>query len=233
MPDPLICPKLTFGAFYWPIFLLKFKAMKVFDISRPISKTEPSYPGNWPVKLTRLKKFKKDKSTLSGLSFGLHTASHLDLPPHYAKSRLSAEKIDLQKCFGWARVVDFSGVKFEITSKAVSRIKPKAGEIILLKTKNSRAQAKKFNRNFVHIDESAARVLLKSGIGALGIDGPSIRKFGLRPDTVHPLLLKRGVLIYEGLLLKKVKPGRYYFFGLPLKIVGGEASPVRAILIKS
>lgn len=207
--------------------------MKIYDISRPIVKGEPIYPGNWPVDLVRIKKYEKDGSTLSGLTLGLHTASHLDLPPHYTKSSLSADKVNLEKCFGWARVVDMSQVKNEISAKEINRIKPKLDEILLLKTKNSGEHSKKFKKNFIHINESAAKTLVKSGIKAVGIDGPSIRKFGLRPDTVHPLLLKRGVLIYEGLVLEKIKPGRYYFFGLPLKIVGGEASPVRAILIKS
>ncbi|MEK9172978.1 MAG: cyclase family protein [Patescibacteria group bacterium] len=207
--------------------------MKVFDISRSIAKGEPIYPGNWPVNLERIKKYERDGSTLSGITLGLHTASHLDLPPHYAKSSLSADKVNLEKCFGWARVIDMSKIKTEITAREINRIKPKLDEILLLKTKNSAQHSKKFNKNFIHLNESAAKAIVKSGIKAVGIDGPSIRKFGLRPDTVHPLLLKRGVLIYEGLLLSKIKPGRYYFFGLPLKIAGGEASPVRAVLIKS
>lgn len=207
--------------------------MKIIDISRPISKEEAVYPGNQPVVLTRLKKYEKDGSTLSAINFGLHTASHLDLPPHYAKSSLHAEKVDLQKCFGWARVFDFTKTKGEIGGKEIKRIKLRADEIILLKTRNSNQAGKKFNKNFIHINEDAAKIIVKAGIRAVGIDGPSIRKFGLRPDTVHPLLLKRGVLIYEGLWLKEAKPGEYYFFGLPLKIVGGEASPVRAILIKT
>lgn len=207
--------------------------MKIIDISRPISKEEAVYPGNQPVLLSRLKKYEKDGSTLSALNFGLHTASHLDLPPHYAKSSLYAEKIDLQRCFGWARVFDFSKIKTVITGKDIKRIKLRADEILLLRTRNSFHAGKKFNKNFVHIDEEAAKIIVKAGIRAVGIDGPSIRKFGLRPDTVHPLLLKRGVLVYEGLSLKDAKPGEYYFFGLPLKIIGGEASPVRAILIKT
>ncbi len=207
--------------------------MKVFDISRPIAKGEAIYPGNWPVDLTRIKKYEKDGSTLSGITLGLHTATHLDLPPHYAKSSLSADKVNLEKCFGWARVVDMSKIKTEISAKEINRVKPKVDEILLLKTTNSKQHSKKFNKKFVHLNESAAKALVKSGIKAVGIDGPSIRKFGLRPDTVHPLILKRGVLVYEGLSLGQVKAGKYYFFGLPLKIVGGEASPVRAILIKS
>ena len=120
---------------------------------------------------------------------------------------------------------------FEITEKEIKKMKPKRGEIILLKTKNSRP-SKKFNPAFAHINEGAARELKKAGVKAVGIDGPSIRKFRLRPDTVHPLLLKAGIAIVEGLKLDKVRPGTYYYIGLPLKIVGAEGSPVRAVLVR-
>ena len=213
--------------------------MKIFDISRPISAKEPVYPGNAKVKLEFLKTFKKDGfgklttsgSVLSQISMGVHSASHMDAPLHYVKNGKTVDKLPLENCIGWARVVDIGNSILEIGAKEVRRIKPKAGEIILFKTKNSKPR-KKFDPDFAHLNERGARELIKAGVKAVGIDGPSIRKFRLRPDTVHPLLLKNGIVIYEGLLLDKVKKDRYYFIGLPLKIVGAEGSPVRAVLIK-
>ncbi len=216
------------------MFQRKFaeKFIRIYDISRPLSKGEPLYPGNEPVILRRDKIFKKDGSNSSSLSFGLHNGSHLDAPFHYLKNGLLVDRIQLGKCLGWCRVVDFTKIKSEISEREIRKIRPKTGEIILLKTKNSLNKSRRFNPKFIHINEAAAKVLIKSKIKAVGIDGPSIRKFRLRPDTVHPLLLKGGILIYEGLNFKKVKPGRYFFIGLPLKIKGAEASPVRAVLLK-
>lgn len=207
--------------------------MKIYDISRPISKREPLYPGNASVILERVKIFSRDRSTLSSLSFGLHTATHLDAPLHYLKGGRAVERLPLEACIGWARVFDTTGVRTEISKRDVARMKPQRGEIILFKTSNSRrAQRRGFDKNFVHINYEAAVLLAKAKIKAVGIDGPSIRKFRLKPDMVHPVLLRAGILIYEGLDLGIVRSGRYWFIGLPLKIVGAEASPVRAILIK-
>ncbi len=216
------------------------KGMKIYDISRPIGRGEPVYPGNEAPSLTRIKVFSKDKSNLSALSMGLHTGSHLDAPLHYLKNGKTIDKLVLEKCVGWCRVINFENVKEEIGELEIKRIKPKAGEIILFKTKNSclagrqarQTKSKRFNKNFVYLNESGARFLVKSKIKAVGIDGPSIRKFRLKPDTVHPMLLKAGIGVYEGLYFREVKPGRYFFIGLPLKIKGAEASPVRAVLIK-
>lgn len=207
--------------------------MRIYDISRPIGKGEAVYPGNEAPVLRRIKVFSKDKSNLSALRFGLHTGSHLDAPFHYLKNGRTVDKLLLEKCVGWCRVINFENVKREIGEQEIKRIKPKAGEIILFKTKNSRqTKSKRFNKNFIHLNESGARFLIKSKIKAVGIDGSSIRKFKLQPDTVHPILLKAGIGVYEGLYFREVKPGRYFFIGLPLKIKKAEASPVRAVLIR-
>lgn len=206
--------------------------LKIFDISRPIGKSEAVYPGNAVPALAKLKIFLKDKSNLSALSMGLHTASHLDAPLHYLKNGTTIDNLALDRCLGWCRVLDFTKVKSEISGRDIGRIKVKTDEIILLKTKNSYGSSRRFNPKFVHINEEAARVLVKTNVRAVGIDGPSIRKFRLKPDTVHPMLLRVGIGVYEGLYLRNVKPGRYFFIGLPLKIKEAEASPVRAVLIK-
>ena len=207
--------------------------MKIYDISRPIGKGEQIYPGNEAPALKRTRVFSKDKSNLSSLSLGLHTGSHLDAPLHYLKNGRTVDKLPLDKCLGWCRVINLENVEQEIGEREVKKIKPKAGEIILFKTKNSRqTKSKRFNNNFIYLNESGARFLVKSKIKAVGTDGPSIRKFRLRPDTIHPMLFKAGIGVYEGLYLLEVKPGRYFFIGLPLKIKGAEASPVRAVLIK-
>jgi arylformamidase len=205
--------------------------MKIFDISRPLSETEPVYPGNTKVKLGHLKTFKKDGSMLSQILTGLHNGSHVDSPAHYVKDGRTVDKMELEKCMGWCRVLDMTKVNGEIGGNDIRRVKPRKGEIVLFKTRNSRP-VKKFDKNFIHINEEAARLLLRAGVKAVGIDGYSIRKFRLRPDTVHPMLLRAGIAIYEGLLLDKVEKGVYYFIGLPLKIVGAEGSPVRAVLVK-
>ena len=46
----------------------------------------------------------------------------------------------------------------------------------------------------------------------------------------HRALVKAGIAIVENLDLTGIKAGRYNFAALPLKIIGGDAAPVRAIL---
>jgi arylformamidase len=209
---------------------MKKPGFKILDISRPLSPKEPLYPGNSPVVLKHLKTFSKDGSMLSSLFFGLHSGSHVDAPAHYVKGGKSIDKLSLDLFAGWARVISLEK-RTEINGADIRRIKPKKGEILLFKTKNSRP-LKKFDPEFAHLDESAAREIVSAGVKAVGIDGPSIRRFRLRPDTVHPMLLKAEMPVFEGLTFAKVPPGRYFFVGFPLAIYQGEASPVRAVLMK-
>jgi arylformamidase len=48
----------------------------------------------------------------------------------------------------------------------------------------------------------------------------------------HRLLAAGGLAWLENLDLSQIAPGDYELVALPLKIVGAEASPVRAILIE-
>ncbi|MGC9528394.1 MAG: hypothetical protein ACP5D7_22925 [Limnospira sp.] len=44
--------------------------------------------------------------------------------------------------------------------------------------------------------------------------------------------VKAGVIIVEGLNLAKVEPGEYELVCLPLKIIGSEGAPARAVLVR-
>jgi arylformamidase len=44
------------------------------------------------------------------------------------------------------------------------------------------------------------------------------------------MLLNAGVVIVEGLDLRRVQPGDYTLWCLPLKVVGADGAPCRAVL---
>lgn len=205
--------------------------VKVIDISRPLSAKAAVYPGNPPVSVKKVRTFEKNGSRLSAITTGLHGGTHMDAPANYIGKGKTADEVDLSSCMGWARVVEIKEKEI-IDENDIKRIEPLRNEILLFKTKNSRF-SQKFNPKYAHLTEGAARLLVAKSVRAVGTDGPSIRKYGLSPDTVHPVFLRTETPVYEGLWLRDVRPGKYYFIGLPLKIEGAEASPVRAILIKN
>ena len=64
----------------------------------------------------------------------------------------------------------------------------------------------------------------------MGVDYLSVQRYGDPSDT-HQILLGAEVIVIEGLNLSGVKSGRYNLSCLPLKLIGAEGSPARAVLV--
>ena len=52
-----------------------------------------------------------------------------------------------------------------------------------------------------------------------------------RPHEVHETLLASGVVILEGVDLRRVTAGSYFLVCAPLNVVGAQGAPARAFLI--
>ena len=69
-------------------------------------------------------------------------------------------------------------------------------------------------------------------IKLVGIDYFSIDLYEDANHTVHQLLCANNIVIVEGLDLRKIVPGDYEIFCLPLKIKDSDGAPARIILKK-
>lgn len=204
--------------------------MKIHDLSPEISENMPVYK-NKPEKKPKITATRtlKEGANESKIEFDSHTGSHVDAPYHILADGKTIEKISLDRFMGKCVVLDFTNVKGVINKNHLRNKNIKKNEIVLLKTKNK--ADKTFNPSFMYLDKNGADYLASKKIKAVGIDNLGIERSQPKHET-HKILLKNNVLIFEGLELSKVKEGRYYFHGLPLKIKKGDASPVRAVLIE-
>ena len=111
----------------------------------------------------------------------------------------------------------------------------KRDERILFKTRNSNFwnnPEEGFRTDYTHVDATAARQLVNSGVKLVGIDYLSIERFDTLQHETHHILLSNNVVVLEGLDLRKVAAGLYELICLPLKIAGGsgDGAPARTIL---
>ncbi|HZS54625.1 MAG TPA: cyclase family protein [Bryobacteraceae bacterium] len=160
-----------------------------------------------------------------------HTGTHMDAPHHFLQEGKGIDTFPLEFGVGPARVIEALDVDIvthkELESKGIQR-----GDRVLVKTRNSQLQwtALDFQENYVGIDSSAATFLVEVGAVMVGVDYLSVGVYhGDNPET-HRILLSGGVWIVEGLALGHVSAGTYEMICLPLRIVGCDGSPVRAIL---
>lgn len=164
------------------------------------------------------------------ISLDAHTGTHLDAPLHMLKEGATIESIPLEDLVGTARVLDLRHVEDAVTQADLEPFAIQPGEWILLQTRNSLTDT--FDQGFVFVREEAARYLAGIGIKGVGTDGLGIERSQPGFPT-HRTLMRANVLILEGLRLKEVPAGTYFFVLAPLKLEGIEAAPARAFLLGS
>ena len=110
--------------------------------------------------------------------------------------------------------------------------KLRAGERLLFKTRNSRDHWKsaEFAKDFVYISKEAAAFLADRQVQTVGVDYLSVGGFFKDGVETHQLLLGAQIWVIEGLNLSKIKPGKYELACLPIKILGSDGAPARAVL---
>lgn len=204
--------------------------LEVYDISMPIHAEMPVYKErdeNRP-QLTVIRDFAQGARETS-LTLYMHTGTHVDAPFHFIPEGDKIDTLPLEEVIRPCRVLDMTGVSEKITPGDLEGKDLKAGEFILLKTRNSFND--RFDPDYVFLDTGGAEYLVKQGVRGVGIDALSIER-GQPGHPTHRVLLREGIVIIEGLRLAEVSEGDYLLIAAPLKIVGAEASPARVILVK-
>jgi arylformamidase len=203
----------------------------MFDVSVPIRSGMIHYQGNPPVELTHGASIAMGAhANISRLDFGVHSGTHVDAPLHVFDGGAGTETLPLDVLMGPAEVVDATGVKQTLDEKSLRGLElpPDGSERVIFKTRNSRLwERTEFTRDFVRLDASGARFLLARGARVIGIDYLSVGDM-----DAHRLLLAAKVIPVEGLDLRGIEPGSYRFVCMPLRIVGSDGAPARAVLIR-
>lgn len=207
---------------------------KIYDISLPISESLAVWPGDLPVDIRQSSHLAKgDNATVSVLTLGAHVGTHVDAPMHFIPNGAGVDTMDLNVLVGSAIVVQALTVD-SLTAETLESLPiPPGIERVLFHTRNSEYWTKgysTFNKGYVAVTEDGARWLVSRGIRLVGIDYLSVAPFGNEAPS-HRELLKAGVVIVEGLDLRGIRPGSYQLVCLPLRIVGIEGAPARALLI--
>lgn len=203
--------------------------MTLYDISLEINEDMISWDDKEDLKpkIDEGTRSESSGSIKSQICLDSHTGTHVDAPKHFLRDGKSIDKVQITKLRGECRVVDCTDRKQEVKAEDVPDCEER---IVLFKTKNSELLSQnKFATDYVYVSENACEKVSEYGYEAVGIDYLGIGKYGnTRPS--HEALLGNEIIVIEGLDLRDISPGSYYFTGLPLKIEGCDGSPVRAVL---
>lgn len=171
-----------------------------------------------------------DNLDLSEIKTTVHIGAHTDAPSHYHVKGESIEKRSLLPYLGLCQVIEVNlppSARITIAHLTEAIKAPR----ILFKTK-SFPNPDVWNENFNSLSAELIEHLHSLGVVLVGIDTPSVDPATDKELSSHQALFKTNMSVLEGVVLDHVTPGLYQLVALPLKIVGADASPVRAILFQ-
>ncbi|HKJ36860.1 MAG TPA: cyclase family protein [Solirubrobacterales bacterium] len=208
--------------------------MALHDVSVPIRPGMPIYHDN-PGYSHALSQAIADGATanVTRLDMGAHTGTHMDGPMHFYDGAPGADALDLAAMIGPCEVVEIPDRGLDPIDRAALEAATitEGAERVLLKTTNSRLwEQDEFTHDFIRLDGSGAEFVLERGIRLIGIDYLSIGD-----GDAHRALLGADpvVVALEGLDLREIEPGAYTLLCLPLKLIGTDGAPSRALLADS
>lgn len=209
---------------------------RFIDLSHPLVDGVPNFPDDPQLSVKVHCTVGERGYNLSHLSMGSHQGTHLDAPFHFYDDGKTIEQIALERFCGPACLVDLApgGALAPSTPLTVEMFEPHAarfapGARVIYRTGWSQAfGTETFFTEFPTLTLAAARWMADRRIGMIGMDTPT-------PSTdwleCHHILLAKDVeiVIVEGLTNLDQLPDEFRFIGFPLKIVGRDGSPIRAV----
>ena len=204
--------------------------MALIDISPPIDALIGVWPGDAPY-VQRFNLELKDGAniTLSEISTTVHVGAHTDAPSHYLASGDDIASRRLDFYIGRCNVLHVSierGRRIMPADVAGKRI---SAPRVLLRT-GTFPDHRNWNTDFASLSPELVDFLHVRGVITIGIDTPSVDPFESKALEAHQAFARNDMAIIEGVVLDAVDEGEYELIALPLRLIGADASPVRAVL---
>lgn len=203
--------------------------MKLYDITPRVSEALKVWPGDVSVSREILSDMESGAvTTNSALRMSVHAGAHADALSHFGIDGATIDEMDLDYYIGSCQVLR---PKVGLGERVVGDMlkTPVVAQRVLFAT-GTYPDFHDFSRDFAGLSPELIDMLHERGVKLIGIDTPSIDTFNAPGLPAHAAALRHKMAILETLALSGVPEGIYELIALPLRLVGFDASPVRAIL---
>lgn len=201
---------------------------RIWDISQRLHPGLPVWPGDTP--FAQAATWQMDDGSpvnVSAITMSTHSGAHADAPLHYAPGAPDIASVALEPYLGECMVIDARGAGPMIEVEDLADLG--GTERVLFRTFDTFPHDH-WPADTVAIAPDAIDALAAAGVRLVGLDGPSLDPQDSKAMAAHLAVLRHDMRVLEGLVLDHVPPGRYELIALPLAIIAGDASPVRAVL---
>jgi arylformamidase len=208
----------------------------VIDISPPVGPGAPVWPGDtayaaevhWPM---------ADGSPVSvhRLTTTPHIGAHADAPAHFLAGGASIDTVPLEAYVGPCSVVHCRPgpdprplVTLAEVRAALARTPGPVAPRLLIRTYDVFPTT--WVGDFPGLAPEVLGWLAGQGAVLVGVDTASLDPMDSTAMAAHRAAAAYGIAILENLRLDDAPEGRHELIALPLRLVGLDASPVRAVL---
>jgi len=214
------------------------ETFRIVDLTATLNEQTPCYPTDPPFARSWHARLSESGFCVSKLEMGAHTGTHVDAPLHFLGEAFpDVVEMPLQLFMGEALALERlrqPGQDLTVTDLVGAEIH--SGDIVLFRTGWDQRSASPafFQDEWPGLQPSLVQELIRRGVKAVGgdiasIDSPAALAAGA---PAHKLAGHARMPVFEALVnLDQVAGQRFFFLGLPLKLQGGEASPIRAVAL--
>ncbi len=213
-------------------------SFRVVDLTAVLNESIQCYPSDPPFAKSWHTHFDDDGFCVSKLQMGAHAGTHVDAPLHFlGKGFQSIMDIPLISTIGDATSIQrLKGPGEDLTVADLDGADILPGDIVLFRTGWDLRSGTPdfFAEEWPGLEPALVEELIRRGVKAIGgdiasADSPRAIAAGA---PAHKLTGRAGLPIFEALVnLDKLAGQRFFFIGLPLKLEGVEASPIRAVAL--
>lgn len=209
----------------------------LIDISRTLNPGIAVWPGDTRFSLqTRWSMAAGSPVNLTTLTLSAHTGTHVDAPFHFDQAGATLDQVALAPYWGLAQVVTIHRATGALAPSDFAHVDIARSPRLLVRSARPANSARSaydpslFMTEIVYPTPALADWLGHQGVVLYGTDAPSMDPVQSKDLPGHHALRRNGIAILEGLDLRAAPDGVYELVALPLKIEGGDGSPVRAVL---
>ncbi len=201
----------------------------IWDISPAISPSTPVFPGDtvyaqrWNAQISP-----GCPVNVSAITMSPHLGAHADAPLHYGRDAIAIGHVDLDPFLGPCRVIHAIDQGALIQPEHLAHASAGLPPRVIVRT--CAKAPTRWSPAFTAFAPETIAWLAGLGVRLVGIDSQSVDPADSKTLDSHQQLLAHDMRVLENLVLDDVAPGDYELIALPLKLVGADASPVRAVL---
>ena len=216
--------------------------VRVVDLSREITAETVVYPGDPVPHINQHATIAKDGFNLVSIQMGSQSGTHVDAPYHFDDNTEKIDEIPLDRFVGRGVVLRCDGVRarerITLDSVRTGAESARAGDIVLVHTGWARHYGTPAYFVNPFLDSGLVSFLLERGVRTIGLDALNIDE---TPNDSHPgegfpahhLIANVAGVICENLCnLESIDFADPLVSLLPMKFVGIDGAPVRAVAME-